>query len=303
MIPTIERVEACPRCNHAFDSAYHKGYCGEERTPPTGFVYDAILADSILYDPATQYLGSDWSHWNEVNVKKATELGIKFVYIKITEGTNFLDDKSARYFDLCGQYGIKRSFYHYLRCGVNGYAQADWMLNKIGGRVPDLPIALDAEDPNAKKYSKKSNANNIYKFAKRCQGFAGWPEIMIYTRATWWNPYVAYSYNWHLLSLWVAHWGAGGNPSLPEPWRKNKVPWTIHQYGMRKIGGATVDANKWNPAVPFPGDETPPIEPPEPPEPPEPTPTIPDEFSMKGAVKIYDENFKFSAVVQKDDDK
>ena len=307
MLPTIERVETCPRCNRAYESDYHKIYCGSERTPPAEgeLSYDGLERIETIFDTPIIY-GSDWSHWNEVNVKKAADLGVKFCYIKITESTNFVDDKAKRYFDLCGEYGIRRSFYHYLKCGVSGAKQAKHMHDTIiekGCQDVDLPIALDAEDPLGARYSKNSNANNIYKFAKFFQGFAGYPEIMIYTRASWWNPYVAYIYDWHLLSLWVAHWGAGGNPTLPTPWAKNKIPQMIHQYGTMQIGGARVDANKWNSFYKFPGDEPEPVEPPEPPEPPEPVepPEQPETFYFKGEGMIGDQLYHANLLFSRKD--
>jgi GH25 family lysozyme M1 (1,4-beta-N-acetylmuramidase) len=195
-------------------------------------------------------LGIDLSHWNAgVSLNIAKEMGVKFAYIKLSEGTNFVDDKAHQFFTSCNQLGIKASFYHYWKANVGGKQQAEHMLkyakpyeNKIG-----MPVALDVEDKSGTYYTKTKNSENIYKFAKQCQDFAGFPEIMIYTSASKWDSFVnPNAYEFWRLGLWVAHWGAGGNPAIPNPWKSKKTPFTIHQYGTINIGGKRIDGNKWN---------------------------------------------------------
>ena len=202
--------------------------------------------------PGEVIYGIDVSHHNAVNMKKASEQGIKFCYVKITEGTSWVDDKADAYYNECKKYGIKVGFYHYWNAGVNGEAQADHMLTTIGDRELDMPVALDCEDPRAPAYSEQVNSKSIYDFAKLCQGWDGWPEICAYTRASWWNPNVNTKYEWWRLGLWVAHWGAGGNPAIPSNWKEKKVPYTIHQYGTIQIGNQRIDGNKWNNYYEFP---------------------------------------------------
>ena len=293
------KMTVCPRCRHSYSSEYHKWYCGKERTDSIPLQFEASADFYAESTDATIY-GSDWSHWNTVNVAKAAQSGIQFCYIKASEGNYMMDDKRKMYYQACKEHGIKVSFYHYFKCNKDGRSQAEYMKRAIGSMDPDMPIALDCEDTIAPGYNKRDTAKKIYHFAKTMQGFDGWPEIMIYTRASWWDAYVANIYQWHKTSLWVAHWGAGGKPNVPKPWKN--VGWTIHQYGTRSIGGARVDANKWNPAVPFPpgGGVEPPPPPPEPPEPP-PLPTLPDEFDIKGSVDIGDAEYKISALFQKEE--
>lgn len=258
----VQKDIMCPRCGHTLNSLWHAGFCGPERHPT-----DAIIdKTNVLADVgAGEILGIDLSHWQGDNFpwEKAKAAGVRFAYIKITQGVSYVDPTAKRNFEKAKDLDIAAGFYHYFEVDKDGASQMGFMLKAIGSMVPDLPLCCDAEDPAAKSVPKKTITDRLYKFAKAGQGFAGWPEIWEYTRKSWWDTYVNYDYPWHKLGLWNAYWGNNAMP-IPKPWMKEDTTWIIHQYGIGKIGGVNVDHNRWNPKVPFIGDDEEPGEPGEP---------------------------------------
>lgn len=217
--------------------------------------------------------GIDISHHNSgVDLDAAWDLGVRFAYIKITEGTTWVDPSAANFYNKCKSLGIYTSFYHYW-LPYDGTEQAqhcEEQVKKITGTTKvDMPIALDCENPMS--VDKTNTTKSIYDFAKFLQTFDDHDEIAIYTGAYWWDQHVkTKKYEWWRLPLWVAHWGAGGNPRIPEPWKEKKIPYAIHQYGTIKINGKGIDGNKWNGTY----WDLPPID--VDPEPPDPEPPDPD---------------------------
>ena len=242
-------------------------------------------------------IGIDLSHWNAgVNIGQAYDKGVRFAYLKITEGVSHVDNQASNYWQQCKDLGIYTSFYHYWVPG-NGIEQAkhcmDWVNRITKEQTVDMPIALDCEYPRVNSQNKPETTQSIYDFARATQFFHGWDECTIYTRASWWDNCVkTKKYEWWRLPLWVAHWGSAGKPRLPEPWASDAVPFGIHQYGTMKIGGKDIDGNKWNGAywyLPPEPDTTP--EPPEPPEP-EPLPgtiNVNLGYVIMGGVRYYPE--------------
>ena len=213
------------------------------------------------------YMGIDVSHHNPgANIKLAAEMGYKFAYIRITRGDGYVDREAKNHFEKCQKYGLIASFYHYWYATVDPFEQAEIMMdamNEYKGYIA-MPPAIDVEDPKAREFTPGNNGRSIYNMAKELQGYDGWPECAIYTSASFWNANVNTKWEWELLMLWVAHWGAGGDPAIPQPWLKKKVPYTIHQFGTIDLGGQDIDGNKWNTA----DWDFPPEKPGSPPQPP-----------------------------------
>ncbi len=77
--------------------------------------------------------GIDVSHWDgKIDWARVKSAGVGFVYIKATEGTNFVDAQFAC--DLAGAkaVGLPFGLSHFLLPNNNGAAQADWFLSHAG---------------------------------------------------------------------------------------------------------------------------------------------------------------------------
>lgn len=167
--------------------------------------------------------GRDVSHHNDLN-KIETCLqrdNISFLWIKTTEGTNFVDGQMIRNYKLAQKYNAIPGFYHYARPEKNeADAEALFFYNTISPYLNEgCMLALDWEG-KALKYSGEW----IKKFCKTLEEFVT-GKCVIYISAA---NFAAYKHAFNNNGLWLAHWGAdySGYPY------KNDYLIAFHQTGL-----------------------------------------------------------------------
>jgi lysozyme len=90
--------------------------------------------------------GIDVSHHNgEIDWHAVASDGVKFAYIKATEGSDFQDDHFAANCREATAAGIPCGAYHYFRLGTPGAAQAQNFLRTVPRDTLPLPLAVDLE--------------------------------------------------------------------------------------------------------------------------------------------------------------
>lgn len=96
--------------------------------------------------------GIDISHhqghidWSLLSRSKIQKDPVSFVFIKATEGLDFLDENFNDNFYQAREYGFLRSAYHYFKPQVSGKEQARFYLKQVHLEVGDLPPILDIEE-------------------------------------------------------------------------------------------------------------------------------------------------------------
>lgn len=85
------------------------------------------------------------SHNGIVNLQKAANDGIEFVWIKASEGESFRDKNFSTNHKKAGDAGLKRGAYHFFRFDKDGVEQAINLLNAIGNRRLEMGVAIDVE--------------------------------------------------------------------------------------------------------------------------------------------------------------
>ncbi|MGH6681635.1 MAG: glycoside hydrolase family 25 protein [Bradyrhizobium sp.] len=78
--------------------------------------------------------------WNAVR-----RSGIKFAYIKATEGGDYLDEKFSRNWQLAKEAGIPRGAYHFMYWCRPAEEQAQWFIENVPKDPDALPPVLDVE--------------------------------------------------------------------------------------------------------------------------------------------------------------
>lgn len=104
----------------------------------------------------TKIKGIDVSHWNgTVDWKKVTADGVKFVFLKASEGTSFVDKTFKTNAVNARANGIHVGAYHYAKFGSVAEAKAEvqHFLKTVAGVNLTYPLVLDLEE-NKKKASK-----------------------------------------------------------------------------------------------------------------------------------------------------
>lgn len=111
------------------------------------FAWQHFLKSPPYVDPVKYPIrGIDISaHNGMMNLDAAAESGIRFVFIKATEGESFKDENFRLNYLKARHAGLKIGAYHFFRFDRDGIAQARNLLGALQGKTLDLGVALDVE--------------------------------------------------------------------------------------------------------------------------------------------------------------
>ena len=199
--------------------------------------------------------GIDVSKWQGVmDWDVAKSRGISFAIIRNSyryAGVNYQDPQYVRNCDECDRLGITYGVYHYIIPQGDASQQAIFFADRYRGQLPPW---MDVEDNGG--LSAESLATWLQTFAdtlqKRLDTTPG-----IYTRATFWNAYVAERPDWGLYPLWIARYDETITnpypPYTPRDW-PGEHDWSIWQYsaGGNGLGGyygadsSDIDLNRYD---------------------------------------------------------
>ncbi|NIH86456.1 lysozyme [Amycolatopsis granulosa] len=176
-------------------------------------------------------LGHDVSgHQGEVNWPGAWGAGGRFVYVKATEGTGFINKQFAQQYNGSYQAGMVRGAYHFARPDVSGgRAQAEYFLAHGGGWSADgrtLPGALDAEyNPYGDACYGLDPARMVAwlrEFSDTYHARTGRFPV-IYTSTNWWNRCTGNNAEFAQSNpLWIARYQPTIGP-LPAGWTRQFI--------------------------------------------------------------------------------
>lgn len=176
----------------------------------------------------------DWQHW--------WNQGMRFAYVKATEGTNFRNADFVHQYDGASNVGMLRGAYHYaLPDRSSGAEQANYFVDHGGGWSGDgntLPGALDLEyNPYGSTCYAKSPQQMgawVRDFSETYKQRTGRYPV-IYTNTAWWNQCVGGEYVGSN-PLWIARYSDQVG-ELPPGWNRH----TIWQHSSNPI-----DQNRFN---------------------------------------------------------
>ena len=129
------------------------------------------------------YEGIDVSEWQgTINFEEVKGAGIDIVYIRASEGRNYIDPYFRENYENAKRNGLKTGFYHYLtaRTEEEAIAEAEFFVRNINGTEPECKLAMDFEsfgDLSVEEINEISNA-----FLERVQELSG-KECVIYSDA------------------------------------------------------------------------------------------------------------------------
>lgn len=113
----------------------------------------AVLSVSVpvfAFPPSSDdiYAGIDVSEWQgRINYEEVARSGIKVVYIRASEGTDYIDPYFRENYENAKANGLKTGFYHYVtaRTTEEARAEARFFVSNIKGTEPDCKLAMDFE--------------------------------------------------------------------------------------------------------------------------------------------------------------
>ena len=174
---------------------------------------------------AKNALGCDVSHWDgKIDWEKLKQTDIAFVYIKATQGTNYIDPTFREHWASAKQHGFIRGAYHFYDPTKDPVAQAEFFLKTTALGKGDLLPVLDIEI--AKGVDAQKLTNDIALWINTVKAKIG-RNPMIYTDYGFWNKSIDKAFS--DCPLWIAEWESGRKPYLPNGWKE----WVFWQYSAK----------------------------------------------------------------------
>lgn len=176
------------------------------------------------------------AHNGEIDFGRVKEAGIDFVFIKASEGTDFLDRRFSANIDSAVAHGLPVGAYHFFRYDKDGVAQAVNLCNALSGRVPELGVVIDVEDAgNPHDGQPEVVVNNLAEMIDylNLRGLT----VMIYTNKDGYNQFLRRAFAGY--PLWICSFN--DNPIDAE--------WIFWQYSHNgRVDGirGDVDLNVFN---------------------------------------------------------
>ncbi|KFC70219.1 Phage lysin, glycosyl hydrolase, family 25 [Devosia sp. LC5] len=126
-------------------------------------LYDPIQGDSRPHSGvdrarALPIQGIDVARYQEnVDFAAAKGDGIRFVYLKSTEGKDYIDPNFLRNWDGARQAGMPRGAYHFMNWCSSAEEQAAWFTLMVPNDADALPPVLDLEWQNGSRCPNKAS--------------------------------------------------------------------------------------------------------------------------------------------------
>ncbi|MFC7930177.1 lysozyme [Streptomyces cinereoruber] len=210
---------------------------GRGTTAPAGASVQAVQTEGV--DVSSHQGNVAWATlWNS---------GVRWAYVKATEGTYYKNTYFTQQYNGSYDAGMIRGTYHFATPDTaSGAAQADYFVNNGGGWSKDgrtLPGVLDIEwNPYGATCYGKSQAGMvswIRDFLNRYKARTG-RDAVIYTATSWWTQCTGnYSGFAATNPLWIARY-ASSVGELPAGWPY----YTMWQY--TSTGPVVGDHNRFN---------------------------------------------------------
>ncbi|MGL5577423.1 MAG: GH25 family lysozyme [Sarcina sp.] len=170
--------------------------------------------------------GIDISNWQQgINFSLVKKAGIEVVYIKATQGVNYVDGSFKNFYENAKASGFKIGFYHFLVPTINGADQARYMYSQIKNLDYQCKIAIDIEVSDG---VRNSNINKcILDFANEIKLLTG-DDPILYSYLSFANTILDKSVS-HL-EFWQAQYGVS-SPTPANLFRSNLVGWQYSNEG------------------------------------------------------------------------
>lgn len=138
---------------------------------------------------ALEYVpGWDISGWQEY-IDWTQVTGLKYVFIKATEGISYVSSRYQSQWDGAGLAGQLRGAYHYHHTEISGKAQANYFL--AHSDKGEIPSVIDVEDaasllPNPDPRIAELAGKSVYEFVDTVSNARG-QKVLVYTGKWFWD--------------------------------------------------------------------------------------------------------------------
>lgn len=197
--------------------------------------------------------GIDISHHNgKVNWRSVARAGVRFAYLKATEGVTFVDRRFAANLAAARRNAVPVGAYHFFSAGTSPKRQADNFLRIYGRRATgrDLPPVLDLEwDPNRRRQDRwtrrtpRQIVDRALVWLRHVEQTLGVRPI-IYTNKSWWEARIGrHGRRLQDYAIWISRYGKFGRANPPMPRGLQWAIWQFTEHGRVAGVRGKVDVN------------------------------------------------------------
>ncbi|MGM9932657.1 LysM peptidoglycan-binding domain-containing protein [Pradoshia sp.] len=202
-------------------------------------------ANALEPESSNLFRGIDVSEWQgEIDFREVADAGIEMVYIKSSEGTDYVDPDFERNYDGAKDAGLLVGFYHYVtaRTESQAEAQARFFVSTISGKEFEGKLAMDFEDLTG--LSNEEINDIALTFIRETVRLSG-KEAVVYSDAS----NAASTFNDALTdySLWIAEYGVS-EPTDGVRW-SSWAGWQYSDSGSVAGIDGDVDLDRFNDGI------------------------------------------------------
>lgn len=185
-----------------------------------GYAYCIYHGHLLFNNPSrSRYpiVGADVSHYQgEIDWPVLSEQGLRFVYIKATEGSSHVDSRFVENWEAAGQTDLKVGAYHFFSFDSPGETQATNFITSVAKREGMLPPVIDVEyyaDKKVNPPDPQAVRDQLQVMLYIIQDYYQMTPV-IYSTEEVWERYLNGYFNDY--PLWIRN--VFTNPKIDEPW-------------------------------------------------------------------------------------
>ena len=196
------------------------------------------------FSPTDVVRGIDVSHHQQdIDWGRVANAGIKFCYIKATEGEGFKDIRFREYLEGAKASGLLTGAYHFFRPDKDAQIQAESFLHVVSSlSAGDLPPMLDVEVGTPK--DANTILDDIQTWLEAVENVLG-RQPLLYTYPSYWNQTLRGASRFSRYMLWVAHYTSSTAPTLPRGFEDYAL-WQFSEQGQIDGIKGNVDLDRFN---------------------------------------------------------
>ncbi len=187
--------------------------------------------------------GIDISHYQSViDWGTVAKSGVQFAFIKATDGVSRIDPRFRRNWQSAHLNGLRRGAYHFFRAEQDSERQAHAFLGMLKGDPGELPPVLDFEVLAG--VTAEEGCSRAMVWMSSVEAAVGRKPIL-YTGPAFWRLAMKDTPIFANFPLWIAHYTARPEPSLPTAWGRYTF-WQFSEKGSIPGINGPVDVNRFN---------------------------------------------------------
>ena len=164
----------------------------------------------------TKVMGIDISHHQgNIDWAKAKKSGLSFVFVKATEGKDYIDSMFTTYWKGLADEHIIKGAYHFYSSDDDPKEQAKWFIGNVNSFDNSLPPVLDIERMGHKNISPDTFEKGVLECLEEIERLSGKRPI-IYSSPNFANKYL-FDKRFDQYFLWVADYDVAA-PTIPNCW-------------------------------------------------------------------------------------